>query len=280
MKKRLVLHSAFALAATALLIGLAGCAMIEEPGGAQSSPLVTPASLSQASPLQTPTTTPQWDGAHPPTPPTIPPELLTRVPDKGRHTPSATEIAAAATYMADRSRPYTPPPPKPEPSYPVKSLDDIPKVVLNNPSFQRSANDQIFGPNVKDAIPGKPLLVKSLDTNKRADYYVVPFYKNGLVSGVAIVHVKDGMGTMGGWGNVNGGKQFPYVSADEAKAQVEKAGHQVTGEPRLVYQDLLEGTNDFDPFWEISTTDGQTFYVVNLGDTIGVWNAADVHPIR
>jgi hypothetical protein len=54
MKKRLVLRSAFALTATALLLGLVGCEMIEPPSGAEVSSLATPARLSQVSPLQTP----------------------------------------------------------------------------------------------------------------------------------------------------------------------------------------------------------------------------------
>lgn len=269
MIKHLVPKSALMLAAAGLLLGLAGC-------GPQ---FLAPQTESAVSPLQAPTTTPQWDGAHPPTPPaTDRPEDATRVAEKVWHTPEPDEIAAAATEMAERSQPYIPPPPKPEPSYPVKSLDDIPKVVLNDPYFQEDVNDPIFGPCVKEAKPGAALFVKALD-EKRPDYYVVPFFKDEQVCGVAMVGVKDGVGVMGGWSGADY-KQYPLVSADEAVALVEKAGHQVAGKPRLAFRRLREGTNDFFPFWEVFTTDGQTFYVVDTRGTVMVWNAADVHPLR
>lgn len=182
---------------------------------------------------------------------------------------------ATAEAFWQNSTPLPPPTPI---YYPVKTIDDIPLVVLNNPDFQNDANDPDFGPCVRAANPGKALFVKSLD-KALADYYVVPFYRETELCGVAFVGIENGKGTLGGWSSA-GGTPYPPVSASEAKFLVEKAGYKVLGEPQLSFQWLQEGTSEFWPFWAVGTADNQTVYVVYTRGVVEVWNAKDVHPIN
>ena len=156
--------------------------------------------------------------------------------------------------------------------------NDIPLVVLNNPDFQGDVNDPDFGPCVKAATPGKAFFVKSLD-KMLDDYYLVPFYQGNDLCGIAFVGVMDGKGVLGGWSSA-GGIPFPPISAEEAKFIVEKAGNKVVSDPILSFQWLREGTSEFWPFWEMTTEDDQTIYVIYTRGIFEVWNAKDVHPIN
>jgi hypothetical protein len=204
--------------------------------------------------------------------------------DKANYTPSTEEINAAATGVAERATAiaeyisYTPGPIPTIFYYPVKSIDDIPLAVLNNPDFQGDVNDPDFGPCAKAATPGKALFVKSLD-KMLDDYYLVPFYKGNDVCGIAFVGVVDGKGALGAWSSA-GGIPFPPVSAEEAKSLVIKARYKVVGEPVLSFQWLQEVSGEFFPFWAMTTADNQTIYVIYTRGIIEVWNSKDVHPIN
>jgi hypothetical protein len=101
MKTRLVLHSAFALAATALLLGLVGCAMIEQPGEGQLSPPTAAEPLSPVSPIQTPTplrlmvTIPLL-----PSTPTSQPLGLTPIAGRGTPTPNRSQFGTPPAIPA------------------------------------------------------------------------------------------------------------------------------------------------------------------------------------
>ena len=204
--------------------------------------------------------------------------------DKLRYTPPPAEVNANATGVAERATSMalweksTPLPPPTPIYFPVNTIDDVPQVVLNDPYFQKDVNDPIFGPCVKAANPGKALFVKSLD-KALADYYVVPFYLENEVCGVAFVGIEKGKGTLSAWSSA-GGTAYPPISSADAKVLVEKAGHKVLGEPQLAFQWLREGTSEFLPFWAITTADNQTFYVVDISGVIEMLNAKDVHPIN
>jgi hypothetical protein len=164
------------------------------------------------------------------------------------------------------------------PSYPIDGPDDVIAAVLNDRNFQANLDDPVFGPRSKGATPGEPIFVKSISEREIDwDYYVVPFYKNGRVSGVATVPVKDGRGKMGMWSNWDGDR-YPPVSAAEAKEAVTQAGYQVVGEPRLVHRQLRESGPRTLPFWEINTSDGEVLYVIYISTT-KVYKATEVHVI-
>jgi hypothetical protein len=205
----------------------------------------------------------------------------------GMYTPSDKDLAIEATGIAEISttvaldKLITPHPSPTSAYYPVKSEDDIQQVVLHDPYFQKDANDPDYGPCIKAANPGKALFVKYSD-DSHPDYYVVPFYMDDEVCGIAVVGVEKGIGMMGGWTSVfPGNKEYPYVNVDDAIAEVQKLNYQIDGKPILAFQYLRGITSDMmDPFWKINTTTGETFYVINRGiNKVAVLNAKDVYPI-
>jgi len=166
------------------------------------------------------------------------------------------------------------------PSYPVNKPEDVIPIILNDRNFQANLDDPVVGPHAKGATPGEPIFIKSISAREIDwDYYVVPFYKDGRVSGVATVGVKDGMGMMGAWYSWDADR-YPPISAAEAKGMVIQAGHRVVGEPRLVHRQLRESGPPVLPFWEVRTAEGETFYVIfNKIRITGVYKATEVHII-
>jgi hypothetical protein len=169
-------------------------------------------------------------------------------------------------------QPYT------SPSYPVNKPEDVIPIILNDRNFQANLDAPVVGPHAKGATPGEPIFIKSISAREIDwDYYVVPFYKDGRVSGVATVGVKDGMGVMGAWYNWDADR-YPLINAAEAKEIVAQTGHQVVGEPRLVHRQLRESGPRVLPFWEVRTSDGETLYVIfDKVRIIGVYKATEVH---
>ncbi|HEY88197.1 MAG TPA: hypothetical protein G4N98_00490 [Thermoflexia bacterium] len=165
----------------------------------------------------------------------------------------------------------------PRPLTPIQSSQDVISAVLNDPLFKRSLDDSAFGPRIKDAIPGEPVFVISLDPKKN-DYYLVPFYKNQQVSGIAVVGVVDGAGILGMWSNATYDK-FPVVDSAEAQKLIEAEGFKIKGEPRLVFRWLRESGDETSPFWEVETEEGITFYVIHIMNKTKIYRADEVHPI-
>lgn len=207
---------------------------------------------------------------------------------KGKdYTPSDTDLAIEATGIAEMStivaaEKLITPRPSPTPAfYPVKSDADIPQVVLHDPYFQKDANDPDFGPCVKAATPGKAFFVEYID-NASQNYYLIPFYMDYEVCGVAVVEVHNGKGVMESWSKILFvTKEFPFVNVDDAITAVQKLNYQIDGDPVLAFQNLRGFTvSEITPFWKINTTTGETFYVIRQKDGFEVRNAKDVYPIR
>jgi len=142
---------------------------------------------------------------------------------KANHTPSPSEIAAEATFFAEEAAyatQYFLITPLPTPTwvfYPVNSIEDLPKVVFNDPFFG-NVNNGDFGFCLKANQPGKAIFVKSLDNE--GGYYIVPFFKDANVCGLFLVTVENNWGTAAAGGQGRGTK-FPPLSAEEAKGLVE-----------------------------------------------------------
>lgn len=188
--------------------------------------------------------------------------------------PTALPPMIAKATVAAMGAKYTP---QPTQLYSITSSQDVINIVLNDPGFLANLDDPIFGPYSKGAAPGEPIFVKSISPS-RWDYYLVPFYKDGKLSGLAIVRVKDGKGRMGGWRNASG-EDFPPITATEAKNLVEAKGVTITGDPQLVFRPLRENSVETVPFWEVRTTGGTAFYVIRILGVTKVYRADDVHPI-
>ena len=206
------------------------------------------------------------------------------------HTPSAAEITAAATLMAEENRiiqHLTPPPAITPFTFQVKSVADLPQVVYHDPFFG-DVNAQDSGACVQAASPGSPILVHSLDQNP--DYYILPFYKGATICGLAEVDLKGNLGLVGAWSNYHFGDKYPPVSSEEAVNQVTQKTHlNVIGTPLLVFRPFQEDVNEFAPLWKVTTSNGEIYYVLGIrammesGEvttTISVMNAKDMHPIN
>ncbi|MGB8215616.1 MAG: cohesin domain-containing protein [Anaerolineales bacterium] len=181
------------------------------------------------------------------------------------HTPSPDEIAAGATQAYFNSHQYPRLPPATPVYDPFQTPEDILKLIPTDPFFNNGL-DPHDRPCVYTGVPGTPVFVKSVDAG--ADYYLIPFREGSWICGVAEFYVPvDGKGTFEGYVSGNGPSgekltiNYLLLTSDEAKSLVEKAGFSVLGEPRLVYKDC-DGCTDTNPPWEITTTDGQTLYVV------------------
>lgn len=193
-------------------------------------------------------------------------------------TPTLAPMSAKATVAALGSQHKSEATPRP--LTPIKSEQDVVNVVLDDPLFQRYLDDPMFGPNSKDATPGKPITVRLISKQYFGiNYYIVPFYKDGNVSGLATVWVENGEGGMGMWSNTQT-KQFPFVDANEAIKRVKEMKVTVTGEPELVFRPTIEGGGDWtSPFWEVKTKENITFYVMYILNETKVYRSDEVHPV-
>jgi hypothetical protein len=210
---------------------------------------------------------------------------------KDGHILSPTEIAAIATYDYEGMLLLTPPPPDAlkqvtPPSFPVASLSDLPQVVYNDPFY--GSDDTGLGSCIKSKNPGSAVFVQSLNTFP--SYYIVPFYKDNKVCAKALIEVKNGFGDVEALGG-SYEEKFPQLSADEAANQVVmKTGKQVANKPIFVFGGFREAGNPLNPIWQVTTTDGQVYFVIVItglmensakGETtITVFNANEVHPIK
>ncbi|MCD4738841.1 MAG: hypothetical protein K8R89_06240, partial [Anaerolineae bacterium] len=83
----------------------------------------------------------------------------------------------------------------------------------------------------------------------------------------------------GMWSNAQA-KQFPFVDALEATKLVGEMKVTITGEPDLVFRPTREGGGDWtNPFWEVRTKEGITFYVIQNLNKAEIYRADEIHPI-
>jgi hypothetical protein len=206
----------------------------------------------------------------------------TRIAEKVQYVPSAKELATAA---ADEERMHKVMaltlPPVIDHSYPISSVEDLPQVVYNYPLSE----DRPYIPCIRAKEPGSPIFLKSID--KSPDYYMIPFFKNSQLCALAIVRWQNGLGRLS---SIMPSDRFFFVDASEAINRVEQAsGKKVTGTPILVQGQFRESFDPVTPFWQVTTTDGQIYYVITrLGGqietntfvetTTTVIKAEDMHP--
>ena len=221
------------------------------------------------SPIETPT----------PERPYVTPTLASPYPTK---TPSlAMTLTPTLTPLPPRAPTRTPPPvqnderpiesyiPEPtweQPFYPVNKPEDAVSIVISDPGFQRTMDSFFFGPHSKAVVVGKPLYIKAL-SGRYEGYYIVPFYYNDRVIGLAAVGLLQGKGRLVLWSKSES-PRFPPLDSDDARVVVEKLGHRVVERPELVYDEgrgndgFLYGGNATSPFWLVKTQDGRSYYVL------------------
>jgi hypothetical protein len=209
-----------------------------------------------------------------------------------RKTPSPSQIAADATGQAkdavvktqislSKTQPY---PTYQSPVYPVRTEADLPGVLYNDVHMNNAIG---FDACLQAKNPSPAFLVKSYDADQ-PDYFLLPFYKDAKVCALVMITVENGLGTVNGVGGVLG-DIYPAVSSSEAVSLVEeKTGVKVVEPPVLSFRTIREALSPFSPFWEIHTTDGQSYYVIfGIGNTENgpkkyetVINTKDAHAIN
>jgi hypothetical protein len=244
------------------------------------------------SPIETPS--PPTATIWPVTTPTPPPDGLSVAPTPGGEYPwPITPDPAAEGKPISDAAPYTPPPPKEPKMYPIHTLDDVVAIALKDPFVQSRLESDCR----KGAVPGTPVFVQYIgeDAEDGWGYYLVPFHKGNYIVLTTIVGVMGKQGASTGTiaecscspeavaTRTANPREMPqgslYVSADEAKDLVEEEGHRIREEPRLVWRRLKEGADEFDPFWEFLTVDGESLYVIHKAGSIQIYRAVEVHPI-
>jgi len=159
----------------------------------------------------------------------------------------------------------------PEPTWersfiPISKPEDVISIVISDPGFQSTMDALFFGPQTKKAMPGRPVYVRAL-SGKYEGYYVLPFYYQNELVGLAAVGLRQGRGRLVSWSKAEVSK-FPPLNAREARIAVEKLGYRVVNEPELVYDTWRNtatfhyGGNPTAPFWKVETKNGATFYVL------------------
>jgi hypothetical protein len=228
--------------------------------------------------------------------PTLNPYLFSSPADatlvaKGlRNTPSPSQLAADANGRAqdavvktqislNRSQPKYQ-----SPAYPVRTEADLPNVIYNDVYMNNSIG---FDACLHAKNPSPAFLVKSLEPDL-PDYYILPFYKDAKVCALVMITVENGLGTVHGIGS-EFGDVYPAVSSSEAVNLVEeKTGVKVVDPPVLSFRTMRGSISPFSPFWEIHTTDGQSYYVIFVvgntesgpKKTVSVINSKDVNVLH
>ncbi len=150
------------------------------------------------------------------------------------------------------------------------------------PVFARQAMNKfgIFQEELKGAVPGEPVFVRSLDEN-RHDHYLIPFEKDGAVSVVAIVFLKGDVVDFGGAFPPCTKTQNIAPTLEEAKEALSENGYDSDWDARLVWtscdQTLVPGL----PLWEFTMDDGSTVYAgyVPSKDRVEIYEKLTVSPI-
>lgn len=207
----------------------------------------------------------------------------TQIAKKAQYAPSAMELATAAAAEERMRKVMTLTlPPVTDRSYPINSVGDLPQVVYNYPLSE----NRPYMPCLRAKEPGAPLFLKSI--SRSPDYYMIPFFKNSQLCALAIVNWQDGLGRLY---SIMPSERFLFVEASEAMIRVEQAsGKKVTGTPVLVQGKFQESYDPARPFWQVTTADGQIYYVLTRSggqieantfvETVTtVIKAEDMHPL-
>jgi hypothetical protein len=183
-----------------------------------------------------------------------------------RKTPSPSQIAADNRWKTQEAvvetqisfRKTQPQPTYQSPVYPVKTEADLPDVLYNDIGMFTSPG---FDACLSAKNPASAFLVKSLNPDQ-PDYYILPFYKDAKVCALVLITVDHGLGTVHGVGGILWDR-YPAVSSSEAVSLVEeKTGSKVIDPPVLSFRIISVAKSEFSPFWEVHTSDGQTYYVI------------------
>ena len=117
--------------------------------------------------------------------------------------------------------------------------------------------DPEFKLSLIEGTPLDPLFVESI--GESSDYYIVPFAKEGVVTGIVIVNAE--LGTFAGATCVDHPLiRYPWVSAEEAAAIANQIIGGTTEDVKLVWKPCVQSWEPEMPFWAVKI-DGRIVYI-------------------
>ena len=142
--------------------------------------------------------------------------------------------------------------------------DDIPLTEDTDlAAFAREMMIEMFGykEELEGAIPGESVFVHSLD-EKRHDYYLIPFERDGYITVVAQVSIKgDVADYSGAFTPAPKTQNVVRPTLEEARAVLAENGYDSTLPARLVWKPCEQTQSSAVPVWEFTKDDGDTVYV-------------------
>jgi hypothetical protein len=142
--------------------------------------------------------------------------------------------------------------------------DDIPLTEDTDlAAFARQMMMEKFGykEELEGAVPGESVFVHSLD-EKRHDYYLIPFERNGYITVVAQVSIKgDVADYSGAFTPASKTQNVVRPTLEEARAVLAENGYDGTLPARLVWKPCEQTWSSAVPIWEFTKDDGDTVYV-------------------
>ncbi|WP_067050799.1 hypothetical protein [Methanofollis ethanolicus] len=142
--------------------------------------------------------------------------------------------------------------------------DDIP--LTESTDLAAFAQDQmnklgIFQEELAGAVPGKPVFIHSLDKN-RHDYYLIPFEKDGYISVIAQVSIKDDVADFSSaYPPFFKTQDVVRPTLEEVKEVLSENGYEGNWSARLVWKPCEQTQSPTCPVWELSQDDEKNIFV-------------------
>ena len=154
-----------------------------------------------------------------------------------------------------------------QPFYAISKPSDAIAIVKNDYGFQQTMGELFFGAPPNLINTGAPIYVKALNGDYPDGYYIIPFYKEGQVIGLAAVGLLGDKGRLVNWSRCELA-HFPPISMAEALSLLNQYHIRIIGIPELSYSDwritphFRYGGNPNAPFWLVRTTNDEKIFIL------------------
>ena len=149
----------------------------------------------------------------------------------------------------------------------IKIMDeeDDSIVVHENTDLAEFALEQmrkfnLFTDALEGAVPEEPIIVNSLHESF-PDYYMISFEKEGKISVIAEVFIKDGIADFSGCWAANNRNTLIKPTLYEAKEVLKANGYEGEWEERLVWKPCVQTMSRERPVWEFRNEKKEPVYV-------------------
>lgn len=142
--------------------------------------------------------------------------------------------------------------PNPEPRFWFSNSSDLAAIAMGRIRAHHLLDvDPCFRETFTDAVPTEPLFVESYD-KYADDYYIIPFAKNGRLTGIVLLAIEDGQAHMGMVSTEVAGPYQPLpIMKEQAQALLRQTRNlKSIPDPRLVFKPCKEIGGHLYPAWE------------------------------